>query len=96
MATSFETSAASSSFSNPASASETESVKQTGSKANVRDAECLSCRITGTGIMAGTGAYAVWQSRAAAPGTLMQKRIVAGLGIGLMIGSVFRWRSWKW
>jgi len=32
--------------------------------------------------MAGTGAYAIWQTRAAAPGSPAQKRIVAGLGLG--------------
>jgi hypothetical protein len=32
--------------------------------------------------MAGTGAYAIWQSRGAAPGSSGQKRIVAGLGVG--------------
>lgn len=75
--------------------------------------ECLPCRITGSGIMAGTGGYAIWQSRAAAPGSPGQKKIVAGLGLGLsgcyfcvldsptkycsalIVGSVFRWRSWK-
>ena len=44
--------------------------------------ECLSCRITGSAAMAGTGAYAIWQTRAAAPGSPAQKRIVAGLGLG--------------
>ncbi len=44
--------------------------------------ECLSCRVIGTGVIAGTGAYAIWQSRGAAPGSLGQKRIVAGLGVG--------------
>jgi len=44
--------------------------------------ECLSCRVMGTGVLAGTGAYAIWQSRATAPGSPGQKRIVAGLGLG--------------
>lgn len=44
--------------------------------------DCLSCRIVGSGTFAGVGTYALWQSRAAAPGSLGQKRIVAGLGIG--------------
>lgn len=44
--------------------------------------DCLSCRIIGTGALGGTGAYAIWQSRAAAPGSMVQKRILAGLGLG--------------
>ncbi|TFK74527.1 hypothetical protein BDN72DRAFT_788678 [Pluteus cervinus] len=52
---------------------------------------CLSCRIVGSGTFAGVGAYALWQSRAAAPGTPAQKRIVAGLGVALCVGSVIRW-----
>ncbi|KAF8972903.1 hypothetical protein BDZ97DRAFT_1778276 [Flammula alnicola] len=46
--------------------------------------ECLSCRIMGTGVLAGTGSYAIWQSRAAAPGSPGQKKIVAGLGLGTL------------
>ncbi|KAF8875802.1 hypothetical protein CPB84DRAFT_1715272 [Gymnopilus junonius] len=57
--------------------------------------ECLSCRIMGTGILAGTGSYAIWQSRAAATGTPLQKKMVATVGLALIIGSVFRWRGWK-
>jgi len=73
--------------------------------------DCVSCRIMGTGLMAGTGSYAIWQSRAAAPGSPAQKKVVAGLGLGsnklqallqkliyhvvLLVGSVFRWRQWK-
>ncbi|KAF8197991.1 hypothetical protein BJ912DRAFT_952748 [Pholiota molesta] len=45
--------------------------------------ECLSCRIMGTGVLAGTGSYAIWQSRASAPGSPGQKKIVAGLGLGM-------------
>lgn len=45
--------------------------------------DCLSCRIVGTGTLAGVGSYAIWQSRAAAPGGPAQKRIVAGLGVGV-------------
>jgi hypothetical protein len=73
--------------------------------------DCLSCRIMGAGLMAGTGSYAIWQSRAAAPGSPAQKKVVAGFGLGenillvllqelmyhavLLVGSVFRWRQWK-
>jgi len=48
--------------------------------ANSKD--CLSCRIMGAGLMAGTGSYAIWQSRTAAPGSPAQKKVVAGLGLG--------------
>ncbi|KDR75315.1 hypothetical protein GALMADRAFT_249341 [Galerina marginata CBS 339.88] len=44
--------------------------------------ECLSCRVMGTGVLAGTGSYAIWQTRAVAPGSPGQKKIVAGLGLG--------------
>lgn len=57
--------------------------------------DCLSCRIMGAGLMAGTGSYAIWQSRAAAPGSPAQKKVVAGLGVALLVGSIFRWRQWK-
>lgn len=46
--------------------------------------ECISCRLIGTGALAGTGAYAIWLSRAAAPGSPGQRRVLAGLGIGKM------------
>lgn len=52
--------------------------------------ECLSCKVIGTGVLAGTGAYAIWQSRGAAPGSLGQKRIVAVLGVGkFAIGTIY-------
>lgn len=70
--------------------------------------DCLSCRIIGASALGGTGAYAIWQSRTAAPGSIGQKRVLAGLGLGtfaidtlfthansyaaLFIGSIFRWR----
>lgn len=44
--------------------------------------DCLGCRIVGSGTFAAVGTYALWQARAAAPGTPAQKRIVAGLGVG--------------
>ncbi|KAF8813698.1 hypothetical protein BYT27DRAFT_7020630, partial [Phlegmacium glaucopus] len=53
--------------------------------------ECLSCRLIGAGALGGVGSYALWQSRATGPGSLGQKRVVAGLGVALLIGSVFRW-----
>lgn len=44
--------------------------------------DCLSCRIIGTGTLIGIGSYSLWQSRATAPGSWGQKKIVAGLGVG--------------
>ncbi|KAJ3787301.1 hypothetical protein GGU10DRAFT_244439, partial [Lentinula aff. detonsa] len=44
--------------------------------------DCISCRIVGTGTFATVGGYALWQSRAVAPGTPMQKRVMAGVGVG--------------
>ncbi|KAF9467349.1 hypothetical protein BDZ94DRAFT_1305429 [Collybia nuda] len=56
-----------------------------------RKQDCLSCRIVGTGTFATVGTYALWQSRAAAPGSPGQKKIVAGLGVALLAGGVIRW-----
>ncbi|KAH0589214.1 hypothetical protein H2248_004977 [Termitomyces sp. 'cryptogamus'] len=53
--------------------------------------DCLSCRIIGTGTLAGVGSYAFWQARAAAPGSPWQKRIMAGLGTAFLAGSILRW-----
>ncbi|KAF9453923.1 hypothetical protein P691DRAFT_522620 [Macrolepiota fuliginosa MF-IS2] len=53
--------------------------------------DCMSCRIVGSGTFAGVGIYALTKSRAAAPGTPGQKRIIGGLGIALLVGSVIRW-----
>ncbi|KXN90139.1 hypothetical protein AN958_04629 [Leucoagaricus sp. SymC.cos] len=46
--------------------------------------DCLSCRIVGSATFAGVGIYALLQSRAAAPGTPAQKRIIGGLGVGVL------------
>ena len=43
--------------------------------------DCISCRIIGSGVLAGAGIYALMASRASAPGSVMGKRIVAGIGI---------------
>jgi hypothetical protein len=45
--------------------------------------DCQSCRIVGSATFATVGTYALWQSRAAAPGSPSQRRIVAGLGLGM-------------
>ncbi|KAH7906299.1 hypothetical protein BJ138DRAFT_1094328 [Hygrophoropsis aurantiaca] len=44
--------------------------------------DCITCRIIGSGAFAATGVYALRMSRASAPGSLMGKRIMGGLGIG--------------
>ena len=44
--------------------------------------DCMSCRIIGTVTLAGTGSYALWQSRAVAPGTPLQKKGLALVGAG--------------
>lgn len=46
--------------------------------------DCLSCRIVGSATFAGVGIYALLQSRASAPGTFAQKRIIGGLGVGML------------
>ena len=43
--------------------------------------ECLSCRIIGTGALATVGFYALNQSRRHQPGSVVGKRIMAGLGV---------------
>ncbi|KAI0345558.1 hypothetical protein BDW22DRAFT_1342905 [Trametopsis cervina] len=53
--------------------------------------ECLTCRIIGTGALAGVGIYALQASRPHAPGSIVGKRIMAGLGVGFLIASAFRW-----
>ena len=66
--------------------------KQPGFVDRTKPNECLSCRLIGTGAMGGVGSYALWQSRAAAPGSLGQKRLIAGLGVGqkftLLLGTI--------
>ncbi|PSS34081.1 hypothetical protein PHLCEN_2v1875 [Hermanssonia centrifuga] len=43
--------------------------------------DCLACRIVGTAALGGVGIYALNQSRAHAPGSIVGKRIMAGLGV---------------
>ena len=56
--------------------------KQPGFVERPKPKECPSCRLIGAGALSGVGSYALWQSRATAPGSLGQKRVVAGLGVG--------------
>ncbi|KAI9457115.1 hypothetical protein BJY52DRAFT_1120634 [Lactarius psammicola] len=58
-----------------------------------RPADCLSCRIIGTGALGATGLYAINQARAHQPGSVIGKRIMAGVGVLFLLGSVARWRA---
>ncbi|KAK7472960.1 hypothetical protein VKT23_001064 [Stygiomarasmius scandens] len=53
--------------------------------------DCPTCRLVGTATFATVGGYALWQSRAVAPGTPLQKRMMAGVGIALLGAGVVRW-----
>jgi hypothetical protein len=43
--------------------------------------ECITCRIIGTGALAGVGFYALQMSRPKAPGSIVGKRIMGGVGV---------------
>ena len=58
-----------------------------------RPLDCLSCRIIGTGALGATGLYAINQARAHQPGSVIGKRIMAGVGVLFLFGSVARWRT---
>lgn len=53
--------------------------------------DCMSCRVVGTVTFAGVGVYSIWLSRAAAQGSLLQKRITMGFGIGFLGAGILRW-----
>ena len=55
--------------------------------------ECMTCRIIGTGALAATGLYALNQSRAHQPGSVVGKRIMAGVGICECFALLARTRS---
>ena len=55
--------------------------------------DCLSCRVIGTGALGATGLYALNQARAHQPGSRVGKRIMAGVGVLFLLGSVARWRA---
>ena len=55
--------------------------------------DCLSCRIVGSGALGATGLYALNQARPHQPGSLVGKRIMAGIGVLFLLGSVARWRK---
>ena len=69
--------------------------------------DCLACRVIGTAALGGVGVYALQQSRAHAPGSVVGKRIMAGVGVceyaldcgiiarltlpGFLVASALRW-----
>ncbi|KDQ57697.1 hypothetical protein JAAARDRAFT_114147, partial [Jaapia argillacea MUCL 33604] len=55
--------------------------------------DCLTCRIIGSGALGAVGIYALNQSRAHQPGSVVGKRIMAGVGVCFLVGSVIRWSS---
>ncbi|KAF8482487.1 hypothetical protein DFH94DRAFT_727452 [Russula ochroleuca] len=68
--------------------------RQTSSPPSQRvPADCLSCRIIGTGALGATGVYALNQARAHQPGSPVGKRVMAGVGVLFLLGSVARWRA---
>ncbi|KAI0793070.1 hypothetical protein BC629DRAFT_1592978 [Irpex lacteus] len=66
---------------------------ETKAKDELAPKECLTCRIIGTGALAGVGMYALQASRPHAPGSIIGKRITAGVGVGFLIASAFRWMN---
>jgi len=56
--------------------------------------ECITCRIIGTGALAGVGFYALQMSRPKAPGSITGKRIMGGIGICFLFASALRWNRW--
>ena len=48
---------------------------------DVRPKECFTCRVIGTAALAGVGFYALNQTRPHAPGSIMGKRVMAGVGV---------------
>ncbi|KAG7090929.1 hypothetical protein E1B28_010002 [Marasmius oreades] len=59
--------------------------------ASTRPKDCLSCRVIGTTTLTGVGGYALWQSRTIAAGTPLQKRLMSGVGVALILGGGYRW-----
>ncbi|TCD65776.1 hypothetical protein EIP91_002215 [Steccherinum ochraceum] len=56
-----------------------------------RPQDCFTCRLIGTGALGAVGFYALNMSRAKAPGSPFGKRIMAGVGVGFLFASAFRW-----
>ncbi|KAI9570916.1 hypothetical protein HD554DRAFT_1986377, partial [Boletus coccyginus] len=53
--------------------------------------DCISCRVVGTGALGLTGLYALRMARPRAPGSVFGKTMMAGIGVGFLVGSVVRW-----
>ncbi|KAN0082778.1 hypothetical protein V8E55_008573 [Tylopilus felleus] len=53
--------------------------------------DCMSCRIVGTGALGLTGLYALRMARPRAPGSVFEKMMMAGIGVGFLAGGVVRW-----
>ncbi|RDX41265.1 hypothetical protein K466DRAFT_452985, partial [Polyporus arcularius HHB13444] len=56
-----------------------------------RPQDCLACRVIGTAALGGVGIYALNMSRAHAPGSVVGKRIMAGVGFCFLVASALRW-----
>ncbi|KAI0725851.1 hypothetical protein C8Q72DRAFT_849326 [Fomitopsis betulina] len=63
------------------------------SKVDPEYRDCLPCRVIGTAALAGLGIHALNQSRAHQPGSLMGRRVMAGVGVLCLFGSYLRWRN---
>ncbi|KAH9009012.1 hypothetical protein EDB83DRAFT_479181 [Lactarius deliciosus] len=74
-------------------ASNSNSTSPAGPSQLPRPADCLSCRVIGTGALGATGLYAINQARAHQPGSVIGKCIMAGVGVLFLLGSVARWRA---
>lgn len=48
--------------------------------------DCMACRVVGTTALTGLGAYALFKSRRAAPGSPLGKRVTAVVGVALIMG----------
>lgn len=76
---------------NSAMKNECETVPTSTTREPLSGKDCLTCKIIGSTAFAATGLYALHASRASAPGSVIGKRIMGGLGICFLIGSVMRW-----
>ncbi|KAG2126488.1 hypothetical protein BD769DRAFT_799917 [Suillus cothurnatus] len=54
--------------------------------------DCMTCRVIGSGAFAATGIYALRMTRPSAPGSIVGKRIMGGLGVCFLVASALRWR----
>jgi Domain of unknown function (DUF4536) len=79
-------------LSSPSSTSPNDSQIPPQTPSQTRPTDCLSCRIIGTGALGATGMYALNQARAHQPGSVFGKRIMGGVGVLFLLGSVVRWR----